>query len=133
MSLSALANAGVLSFMVLLVVLLAMSLSAIIGLPAWSASAPEENSRPAAAHRAPAPSGTWPPGPRASADAPGQSGESGYPAGDVAGPLPRQVPVPWAQVPGNPPWGPALEPGKAPPPGRPPWEPAPQPAGGWPG
>jgi hypothetical protein len=34
MSLSALANAGVLSFMVLLVVLLAMSLSAIIGLPA---------------------------------------------------------------------------------------------------
>lgn len=118
--LSALAHACLLIFVVLLVVLLAMSIVAVIRLPPWSAWPPEGDTRPAAAQQVPA-------------GAPGRPRDSGHPAGPPPGPLPVPGTVSRPQVSGRPPWELGPKPGNALPDG-PPWEPAPQPPGDdWPG
>jgi hypothetical protein len=125
----ALANDGVSSIMVLLVVLLAMMLFAVIRAPEWEGSS-EEDARPQPATAAPsrptdlqaraaallpamrAPG--QPPGDAATMHVPAvatrQPGQAGYAARHVARPVPGEGMIPRPTVSGEPPWGPARKP-----------------------
>lgn len=126
---TALANDGVSSIMVLLVVLLAMMLFAVIRAPGWEGS-PEEDARPQPATAAPsrptdlqARAAALLPAMRAPGQPPGhaatmhvpavatrQPGQAGYAARHVAGPVPGKGTIPRPAVSGGPPWEPAYKP-----------------------
>ncbi len=119
---SVLLNDGVPAFLVLLVLLLAISLVAVIRLPRWDGPS-DDNSQDEPGHPAPkntrrTPAGTRPPETQAGApsgrsvpaSATGHSGEPDYPARHVTDPVHGRGTVASPKVSGSPPWEPARKP-----------------------